>query len=126
MPSSSELELGLINNNFSSDLRNITNTPTKGPNLINLLFKNKIKTPLEYVEEKDIEYGKHLNIRAKAHYLYWACFRGRIDLVKHILETDKISPFYRIYEGRSPIMASLIGKHAPMSVSVILSLDSLK
>ena len=58
-----------------------------------------------------------MNIRAKCCYLYWACFRGRVDLVKHILEKDKISPFYRIYEGRSPIMACIIGKHAPMDVS---------
>ena len=51
-------------------------------------------------------------IHAKARYLYWACYRGHVNLIKHILENDKISPFARIYEGRSPMMASLIGKHA--------------
>lgn len=55
------------------------------------------------------------DIKAKARYLYWACNRGHINLIKHILENDKISPFARIYEGKSPMMASLIGKMAPFN-----------
>ena len=46
-----------------------------------------------------------------APYLYWACFRGQNNIIKLILEKFKVSPFVCIYEGRSPLMASLIGKH---------------
>ena len=37
-----------------------------------------------YVEIKDIELDRV--IFAKARYLFWACFRGHIKLVKFILE----------------------------------------
>ena len=111
-------EIELMNREKSSVVSGQENTKeTKAPNPISLIFKHKIKTPLLWVAEKDILEGDKYNIRAKCCYLYWACFRGRVDLVKHILEKDKISPFYRIYEGHSPIMASIIGKHAPMDVS---------
>lgn len=56
-------------------------------------------------------------ILAKARHLYWACYRGHIPLIKHILDNDKISPFARIMEGRSAIMAALLGKHRPMKPS---------
>ena len=72
-------------------------------------------TPLEHVDEVEIK--KNPIIKAKARHLYWACFRGHIPLIKHILENDKISPFASIIEGRSPMMAALIGKHRPMKVS---------
>jgi len=68
----------------------------------------KKDTPLKWVEVDEIE--SNFNVHAKAHYLYWACFRGHVNLVRWILEEDQISPFARIYEGRSPLMASLIGK----------------
>lgn len=111
-------EIELVNKEKSSVVSGHENTEeTKAPNPITLIFKNKIKTPLKWVVEKDIVENDKLNIRAKCSYLYWACFRGRVDLVKHILEKDKISPFYRIYEGHSPLMACIIGKHAPMDVS---------
>lgn len=69
-------------------------------------------TPLEHVDEEEI--NSNPIILAKARHLYWACFRGHIPLIKHILDNDKISPFARIMEGRSAIMASLNGKHRPM------------
>lgn len=69
-------------------------------------------TTLDYVDVNDIEANE--SILAKSHYLYWACYRGHVSLVQYILEHDKISPFARIYEGRSPMMASLIGKQAPL------------
>lgn len=70
----------------------------------------KKKTKLDFVDVAEIEAND--TIKAKARYLYWACFRGHVNLVKYILEHDKISPFARIYEGRSPMMAALIGRHA--------------
>ena len=70
----------------------------------------RIPTELIYVRLEDIE--SDIEVYAKSRYLYWACFRGHANLVKHILETDKISPFARVYEGRSPMMASMIGKQA--------------
>ena len=72
----------------------------------------KRKTPLQYVSVAEIE--SLPAVHAKARYLYWACYRGHANLVKIILEQDKISPFARIYEGRSPMMASLLGKQAPL------------
>lgn len=75
------------------------------------IIKMKKRTELVYVKREDIE--RREEIRAKAHYLYWACFRGEIQLVRYLLEVDAISPFYCIYEGRSPLMACLIGKHRP-------------
>ena len=69
-------------------------------------------TPLEWVDENKIK--ENPIIKAKARHLYWASFRGHIPLVKHILDNDKISPFARIMEGRSAIMAALVGKHRPM------------
>ena len=74
------------------------------------IIATKKQTPLDFVDVADIKSND--TIHAKARYLYWACFRGHVNLIKHILENDKISPFARIYEGRSPMMASLIGKHA--------------
>lgn len=71
-------------------------------------MENRRLTPLEYVFVEDIE--KDPSIRVKALYLYWGCFRGHSNLVDFILSNDKISPFARVYEGRSPLMASLIGK----------------
>ncbi len=75
----------------------------------------KRPTSLKWVEMYQIEGNKF--IWAKALYLYWACFRGHVPLIKFILQKDKISPFARVYEGRSPLMASLIGKHKPNTVS---------
>jgi hypothetical protein len=72
----------------------------------------KKPTHLEYVDTKDIKCNN--TIRAKARYLFWACFRGHVNLVQHILDNDKISPFARVYEGRSPMMAALLGKEAPL------------
>ena len=68
-------------------------------------------TPLKYVSVTDIK--NDAKIYAKARYLYWACFRGHVQLIKHILEKDQISPFARIYEGRSALMASIYGKPRP-------------
>ena len=72
----------------------------------------KLETKLQYVSVDDIV--SLPAVHAKARYLYWACFRGHANLVKLIIEQDKISPFARIYEGRSPMMASLLGKQAPL------------
>ena len=71
-------------------------------------------TPLERVKPETLTDED----KVRALYLYWACYRGHIPLIKFILETFKISPFMKIYEGKSPLMASLIGKHAPINVSV--------
>ena len=71
-------------------------------------------TPLEWVDEAVINDKKNPVIRAKARHLYWACFRGHIPLIKYILDNDKISPFARVLNKRSPMMASLLGKHCPM------------
>lgn len=72
------------------------------------LMENRTKVELEHVRIEDIE--GNLEIFAKARYLYWACFRGHNRLIRHILETDKISPFARVYESRSPLMAAIFGK----------------
>ena len=79
----------------------------------------KKHTPLKWVEMFHIEDNKF--IWAKANYLYWACFRGHVNLIKYILEKDRISPFARVYEGRSPLMAALIGKHKINTVSNLTS-----
>lgn len=76
------------------------------------IIEMKKETKLEHVDEEEIK--NNPTIKAKARHLYWACFRGHIPLIKHILENDKISPFARVMEGRSAIMASLVGKHRPM------------
>ena len=83
----------------------------------------KKQTPLKWVEMYHIEDNKF--IWAKALYLYWACFRGHTNLIKFILEKDRISPFARVYEGRSPLMASLIGKHKVNTVSSWLNYEQL-
>ena len=75
------------------------------------IISTKTKTPLKWVDTKEIEANN--DIYAKSLYLYWACYRGHIPLIKHILDKDKISPFARVHEGRSSLMASLIGKHKP-------------
>ena len=80
------------------------------------IISTKKKTELEWVEIKKIK--EDPEIFAKSRYLYWACFRGHIPLIQHILEHDKISPFARVHEGRSPLMASLIGKHKPTAPSL--------
>ena len=72
------------------------------------IFKNKKVTELLWVTVEDIK-GDEV-IFAKARYLFWACFRGHYELISHILMNDKISPFARIYMGRSPLMASLVGR----------------
>ena len=74
----------------------------------------KKQTPLKWITREYIEVHKF--IRAQAHYLYWACFRGHVPIIRHILEKDQISPFARVYEGRSALMASLLGKHKPVKV----------
>ena len=73
----------------------------------------KIDTPLEYVYVEDIE--ENDTVLAKARYLYWACFRGYNNLVKYIIEKDRVSPFARIFNHHSPMMASLTGKSVPFS-----------
>ena len=85
------------------------------------IMKLKLRTPLEWVEIEDIESNE--DIKAKARYLYWACYRGHVNLVKHIIENDKISPFARVYESRSPMMASLIGKMASLKGQEYLDHD---
>ena len=72
----------------------------------------KRKTELKWVDETEIENDPVM--LAKAHYLYWACFRGHLGLIKHFLEKDGITPFARIYEGRSPMMAAVYGKQRPV------------
>ena len=79
------------------------------------VIKVRKKTDLLYVKEEDV-IGDD-TVHAKAHYLYWACFRGDIQLIRYLIDTDAISPFLCIYEGRSPLMASLIGKPRPIVVS---------
>jgi hypothetical protein len=76
-------------------------------------------TKLQWTDLAEIEANEE--VRAKALYLYWACFRGHNELICHILDNDKISPFVRIHEGRSPLMASLFGKANEGSVSYINS-----
>ncbi len=46
----------------------------------------KLETPLKWVDLKDIQSNETIN--SKASYLYWACFRGHVKLVKWILEHD--------------------------------------
>ena len=77
----------------------------------------KKNTPLRWVTVEEIEANKE--VFAQSLYLYWACFRGFVPLIKHILDKNQISPFARIYEGRSPLMASLIGKNRVQEVSQI-------
>ena len=70
----------------------------------------KIETHLRAVRPEDIE--KDAEMSSHARYLYWACFRGNVYIIKHILDNENlaISPFAPIYEGRSALMASIIGK----------------
>ena len=75
------------------------------------LAKEKKKpTPLKAVYPEEI--NKDLELAAHARYLYWACFRGHLYIIRHILDDENyaISPFAPIYEGRSALMASIIGK----------------
>ena len=81
------------------------------------VIRRKVRTELVYVRKEDIERPDKEHIKAKARYLYWACFRGDTQLVKYLLEVDAISPFYCCLDGRSPLMASLIGKHRHKLVS---------
>ena len=69
-----------------------------------------MKTVLKAVDPRDIE--KDTELEAHSRYLYWACFRGRTYIIKHILDNENyaISPFAPVYEGRSALMASIIGK----------------
>ena len=62
------------------------------------------------MSKEDIE--KDIELAAHARYLYWACFRGHVYIIKHILDNENyaISPFAPVYEGRSALMASIIGK----------------
>ena len=75
------------------------------------IIKVKKRTELIYVKHEDIMRPGREEIRAKAHYLYWAAFRGDVQLVRYILDVDAISPFFCIIDNKSPLMASLIGKH---------------
>ena len=50
-----------------------------GENLTNAIFKNKVKTPIQFYDPKIIAEDNEL--QAKLLYLYWACYRGRIDIV---------------------------------------------
>ena len=55
---------------------------------------------------------KDAELQAHARYLYWACYRGHVYIMKHILDNENlaISPFAPVYEGRSALMGSIIGK----------------
>jgi len=70
----------------------------------------KIRTELKAVEEKDIV--KEQELQAHARYLYWACYRGNVFIINYILDNENlaISPFARVYEGRSSLMAAILGK----------------
>ena len=83
------------------------------------IIKIKKRTELIYVKEEDILRPGREDIRAKAHYLYWSCFRGEVQLVRYILDVDAISPFFCVYDHKSPLMAALIGKHRQKAVSEI-------
>ena len=50
------------------------------------IIAQKRQTPLKWVELHHIV--ENSNILAKALYLYWACYRGHIGLIKFILEKD--------------------------------------
>lgn len=60
------------------------------------MLKLRKQTNLKYVTEADINStdGECEDIKAMARYLYWACFRGDNEVVKYLLETIGISPFY--------------------------------
>jgi len=75
-----------------------------------LAKQKKVETHLRAVRPEDIE--KDAEMSCHARYLYWACFRGNVYIIKHILDNENlaISPFAPIYEGRSALMASIIGK----------------
>ena len=62
-----------------------------------------------------------LDIKAMARYLYWACFRGDNEVVKYLLEEKGISPFYQIYDSKSPLMASLQGKNRPLKKTKMMN-----
>ena len=72
--------------------------------------QKKKKTILKAVNPADIE--KDAELQAHARYLYWACYRGNIFIIKYILDNENlaISPFAPVYEGRSPLMAAITGK----------------
>ena len=61
---------------------------------------------------KPDEITRDAELQAHARYLYWACFRGHVYIIKHILDNENlaISPFVAVYEGRSALMAAIIGK----------------
>ena len=87
-----------------------------GTKLSKHIIGMKKRTELIWVNKADIEANEEVN--AKALYLYWACFRGHIPLIRYIMDVEKISPFVRIHEGRSALMASLIGKHMNLNSTI--------
>ena len=50
------------------------------------IIATKKITELHFVDVAEIESNE--TIHAKARYLYWACYRGHVNLIKHILEND--------------------------------------
>ena len=55
-------------------------------------------------------------------YLVWACFRGHVHVVYHIIKTFHISPFLQGQDGRSPFMAAIEGNQ-DLIVRLLLNKD---
>lgn len=85
-------------------------------NLPKEVLKTRKHTTLHFVKDEDFVDSVDTGVRAKAfaRYLYWACFRGDNRVVEYLIGKVGISPFYPIYEGKSPLMASLQGKNRPI------------
>jgi len=75
---------------------------------------------LEFIDKAHFE----ANPKAKAlcRYLYWACYRNHMKLAKYLIIKEKINPFYKILDGKSPLMAAIEGS-ATTTLKMIIGYD---
>lgn len=55
--------------------------------------REQSKIELEYMNYSQITSLGFEEVRAYSHYLFWACYRNKYDIVLEIIKKYKISPF---------------------------------